>query len=136
MPEVAAVGAIAVTSASLLLIRRGRPPGMGLWSLPGGRVEAGESDREAVVREVAEETGLRVEVVDLVGEVMRPGVEGADYRIRDFSVRVLDGSLKAGDDACDIAWVPFDELVRWPLTDGLVEALVGWGVVPARTQPS
>jgi ADP-ribose pyrophosphatase YjhB (NUDIX family)/catechol 2,3-dioxygenase-like lactoylglutathione lyase family enzyme len=130
MPEIAAVGAIAVQNGAVLLIKRGRPPGLGLWSLPGGRVEVGESDREAVIREVLEETGLNVEVVDFVGEVERPGIGGVVYRIRDFSVRILAGSLGAGDDAADIAWVPLDSLAQWPVTDGLVEALSSWGVVP------
>ena len=53
----------------LLLIQRGREPGRGLWSLPGGRVEPGESEHEAIEREMAEETGLRVRVVRLVGRV-------------------------------------------------------------------
>jgi 8-oxo-dGTP diphosphatase len=130
MSEVAAVGAIVVAGRSLLLIRRGRPPGQGRWSLPGGRVEAGESDRDAVVREMAEETGLTVEVVGFVGEVTRPGPGDTVYRIRDFRVRVLAGSPVAGDDADDIAWVGFDDLPRWALTDGLLDALSDWDVLP------
>jgi 8-oxo-dGTP diphosphatase len=131
VPEVAAVGAIAVSGGSLLLIKRGTPPGVGLWSLPGGRVEPGESDRQAVVREVAEETGLTVEVVGLVGEVLRPGQGEVVYRIRDFDVRITGGQLVAGDDAADTAWVAFDALTNRPLTEGLLDALVEWGVVPA-----
>jgi 8-oxo-dGTP diphosphatase len=131
MPEVAAVGAIAVSGGSLLLIQRGRAPGKGLWSLPGGRVEPAESDREAVVREVAEETGLVVEVVDFVGEVLRPGDGDVVYRIRDFSVRILGGTPVAGDDAAAIAWVRIDDLPQWRLTEGLVDALVTWGIINA-----
>jgi 8-oxo-dGTP diphosphatase len=131
MPEVAAVGAIAVSGGSLLLIQRGRAPGKGLWSLPGGRVEPAESDREAVVREVAEETGLVVEVVDFVGEVLRPGDGDVVYRIRDFSVRILGGTPVAGDDAAAIAWVPIEDLPHWRLTEGLVDALVTWGIINA-----
>jgi ADP-ribose pyrophosphatase YjhB (NUDIX family)/catechol 2,3-dioxygenase-like lactoylglutathione lyase family enzyme len=129
VPEIAAVGAIAIHDDALLLIKRGRPPGLGLWSLPGGRVEDGESDREAVVREVLEETGLTVEVIEFVGEVTRPGIGDVVYRIRDFSVRVVAGAEVAGDDAADIAWVAFRELDQRPLTDGLLEALSAWGIL-------
>ncbi len=123
------MGAIAIRDDALLVIKRGRPPGLGLWSLPGGRVEGGESDREAVVREVLEETGLTVEVVDFVGEVTRPGAGDVAYRIRDFSVRVVAGAPVAGDDASGIAWAPLDELAHWPLTGGLLEALTDWGIL-------
>jgi 8-oxo-dGTP diphosphatase len=115
----------------LLLIRRGRPPGAGLWSLPGGRVEPGESDAEALVREMSEETGLRVEPGSLVGRVERPGPGGVTYDILDYAAIVTGGGLAAGDDADDARWVTATELRDLPTTDGLLEALTGWGVVPA-----
>ena len=75
--RVRCVGAIVHDAGGrLLVIRRGRPPGAGRWSLPGGRVEPGESDAEAVVRELLEETGLRVETGSLIGRVERPGPGG------------------------------------------------------------
>lgn len=114
----------------LLVIRRGRPPGEGLWSLPGGRVEPGESDAAAVVRELAEETGLRVEPRRLVGSVERPGPEGVTYDIRDYAAEVTGGALRPGDDAREARWVGPDELRRLPTTDGLLEALTTWGVLP------
>src|SRR5664279_973428 len=101
MPEVAAVGAIAVRDGALLLIRRRRSPSRGSWSLPGGRVEPGETAEDALRREVAEETGLVVEIGALVGEVTRPGVADVIYRIQDFRVTLVGGSLAAGDDASD-----------------------------------
>ncbi|HEX7107285.1 MAG TPA: NUDIX domain-containing protein [Acidothermaceae bacterium] len=130
MREVAAVGAIAIKDGRILLIRRGHAPSLGLWSLPGGRVEPGESDVEAVRREVAEETGLRVDVGPLAGEVRRPGVGDVVYLIRDYLVTVVDGEPAAGDDADDVAWVPLDQLAERNLTDGLVQALRGWAVLP------
>ena len=130
MREVAAVGAIAIEDGRILLIRRGHAPSLGLWSLPGGRVEPGESDVDAVRREVAEETGLRVDVGPLAGEVRRPGVGDVVYRIRDYLVTVVDGEPTAGDDADDVAWVPLDQLGERNLTDGLVQALRGWAVLP------
>ena len=107
MPEIAAVGAIAVRDGALLLIRRGHAPSRGRWSLPGGRVEPGETAREALVREMAEETGLVVEVGDLVGEVTRPGPNGVTYRIQDFRVTLASDNARAGsavaaDDAMDV----------------------------------
>ncbi|TQS24655.1 NUDIX hydrolase [Microbispora sp. KK1-11] len=129
------VGAI-VTDAEgrLLLVRRGRPPGEGLWSLPGGRVEPGESDEQALRRELREETGLDVTVVRLAGTVLRPAPGGATYEIHDY-VATASGVPVAGDDAADARWCAPSDLVRLPLTDGLADALAGWGVVSGITAP-
>ncbi|MEV4748250.1 NUDIX domain-containing protein [Streptosporangium sp. NPDC049248] len=116
-------------SGRMLLVRRGRPPGMGLWSVPGGRVEPGESDPEAVIREVLEETGLTVVPGRLAGTVDRPGPGGAVYKIRDYLAEVSGGTLSAGDDAADVRWVTRAELPRLPLTPGLLDALVEWSVI-------
>ncbi|HWF41291.1 MAG TPA: NUDIX domain-containing protein [Acidothermaceae bacterium] len=134
MPEIAAVGAIAVRDGALLLIRRGHAPSRGRWSLPGGRVEPGETAREALVREMAEETGLVVEVGDLVGEVTRPGPNGVMYRIQDFRVTLasdnaLAGGAVAGDDAADVEWVPLADLAKRPLSAGLLRTLRQWAVL-------
>jgi 8-oxo-dGTP diphosphatase len=126
-PYVAAVGAIVHDGGGrLLVVRRGRPPALGLWSLPGGRVEAGESDEEALTREVAEETGLAVAVGDLVGSVVRP-----PYEIRDYRCTVASGRLRAGDDASDAAWVTLAELRTLPTTPGLLDALSTWSALPS-----
>ncbi|MFI7452472.1 NUDIX hydrolase [Nonomuraea sp. NPDC049714] len=117
-------------SRRLLVIRRGRPPGEGLWSLPGGRVEPGETDAAAVRREVLEETGLVVRVGELAGAVDRPGLGGDMYVIRDYLATVTGGSLTAGDDAADARWCAHDDLVRLPLTPGLLDALTLWNVLP------
>jgi 8-oxo-dGTP diphosphatase len=131
MPEVAAVGAIALDAGRLLLIRRGNPPDVGKWSLPGGRIEPGESEVDALVREMAEETGLVVEVGPLAGEVVRPGPNGVAYRIRDYLVDVVGGIAHAGDDAADVAWVPLERVAELAVTGGLLDALRGWGVLDA-----
>ncbi|GAA0847659.1 NUDIX hydrolase [Streptosporangium amethystogenes subsp. fukuiense] len=124
------VGAIILDdSGRMLLVRRGRPPGMGLWSVPGGRVEPGESDPEAVIREVLEETGLTVVPGRLAGTVDRPGPGGAVYEIRDYLAEVSGGTLSAGDDAADVRWVTRAELPRLPLTPGLLDALAEWSVI-------
>lgn len=129
MPEVAAVGGIAIRDDRLLLVRRGRPPSAGCWSLPGGRVEAGESDAAALAREFREETGLEVEVGAFVGEVLRPGPDGVVYRIRDYRVAAGTGVVRPGDDAADVAWVPLRELPEYPLTPGLLDTLRAWCIV-------
>jgi len=124
------VGAIITDAAGrLLLIKRGHEPGKGLWSIPGGRVEPGETDEQAVIREVREETGLVVQPGRLIGAVRRPAPAGAMLDIRDYAATVTGGTLAAGDDADDARWAGRDELAGLPLTDGLAEALTGWGVL-------
>lgn len=113
----------------LLLIRRGRPPGRGLWSLPGGRVETGETDEEAVVREVREETGLDASVTVLLGSVERTGPDGVVFDIYDYTATVAPGTPVAGDDASDARWVSDADLRSLPTSHGLLDALTQWGVV-------
>jgi 8-oxo-dGTP diphosphatase len=113
----------------LLLIKRGHEPGAGLWSLPGGRIEPGETDAEALVREMHEETGLIVEPGPLVGQVQRPGLNGSVIDIRDYAATIAGGTLRAGDDAADARWVEVTDLGSLPTTDGLIEALTDWGVL-------
>jgi 8-oxo-dGTP diphosphatase len=112
----------------LLLIKRGHAPGAGLWSLPGGRIEPGETDAEALVREMGEETGLTVQAGPLIGTVRRPAPGGV-LDIRDYAATVTGGTLRAGDDAAEARWVAPGELGSLTLTDGLVEALTEWGVL-------
>jgi ADP-ribose pyrophosphatase YjhB (NUDIX family) len=117
----------------LLLIKRRNEPGAGLWSLPGGRIEPGETGEQAVAREVLEETGLTVAVGRLLGAVQRPGLAGAVIDIRDYLASVTGGLLAAGDDAADARWVTPAELGRMDLagclTDGLAATLASWGVL-------
>jgi 8-oxo-dGTP diphosphatase len=113
----------------LLLVKRGHAPDAGLWSLPGGRVEAGESDAEALVREMREETGLIVTPVRLLGSVRRPAPDDRVLEIYDYEAAATGGTLAAGDDAAEVRWVDAGELTALPLTSGLVEALRSWGVL-------
>ena len=134
-PRVPCVGAVVRdTEGRLLLVRRANEPGRGLWSVPGGRVEPGETSPEAVVREVAEETGLAVVVTGLAGVVERAAPGGGVYVIEDFTARLAPGEdpngLRSGDDASDAAWVPVGELDRLPCVDGLLEALREWRAIP------
>jgi 8-oxo-dGTP diphosphatase len=131
------VGAVIKDGAGrLLLVRRGHEPGKGLWSIPGGRIEAGESDAAALVREVREETGLIVTPGRLVGSVRRPGggggpdgFDGGVLDIRDYVAIIIGGVLVAGDDADDAVWAGPAELDTLPLIDGLLDALRSWGAL-------
>jgi 8-oxo-dGTP diphosphatase len=113
----------------LLLIKRGHAPAAGLWSLPGGRIEPGETDAEALVREMREETGLAVQTGRLIGTVRRLGQGGDILDIRDYAATVTGGTLRAGDDAAEARWVTASELESLPTTEGLVETLTSWGVL-------
>ncbi|PRX44228.1 ADP-ribose pyrophosphatase YjhB (NUDIX family) [Prauserella shujinwangii] len=130
MSTVRCVGAIVHDDAGrLLLIQRAHEPARGRWSLPGGRVEAGESDPDAVVRELREETGLSVRPGPLVGSVAR-----GPYEIFDYACEVAGGRLTAADDAADARWVDaatFAAMERaGELTDGLAGTLRAWNALP------
>jgi ADP-ribose pyrophosphatase YjhB (NUDIX family) len=113
----------------LLLIRRGHDPGRGLWSLPGGRVEAGETLAAAVEREVLEETGLAVRAGAPAGRIRLPG-PGVTFDVADLACTLLDADPRpvAGDDAVDVLFADADALERLPCTPGLLDVLRGWGV--------
>jgi ADP-ribose pyrophosphatase YjhB (NUDIX family) len=135
MPRVA-VGAVCVYDDALLLVRRGRGPAAGEWSIPGGRVNPGETLHEAVVRETAEETALEVVIDRFLGWVERiaePGA-GEEYHfvILDFAVTVLDPSQGpvAGDDAAEVAWVALADVSTFRLVNGLYEFLHDVDVLP------
>ncbi|MDH3754908.1 MAG: NUDIX domain-containing protein [Acidimicrobiia bacterium] len=121
-PETCA-GAIVVADGRLLLIERATPPDQGRWSLPGGRVEGGESLGAAVEREVAEETGLRVECGRFVGwvEIIEPD---RHFVVMDFDATPIDdGPIVAGSDAADARWVELGRVEEMPLVGGLLDFL-------------
>ncbi len=109
------VGAVIVQDNRVLLIRRGQAPLLGEWSLPGGVLECGETLREAVIREVREETGLTVETGEMLGVYERI-TRSDDGRVRyhyvliDFLCRPAGGDLKASSDAADVRWFAPEEL--------------------------
>lgn len=122
------VGAIAVRDEHLLMVRRGREPGLGLWSLPGGHVEVGEYLSDALAREVKEETGLEVRVGGLAGILEVVG--NPHLVVLDFTVEVTgDIEPRAGGDAMEARWVPVEDVPALECTPRFVETLRGWGVL-------
>ena len=115
----------------LLLIRRGHAPHAGSWSLPGGRVEPGETVAQAVEREVREETGLAVRAGAEVGRVQIPG-DGVLYDVVDLRCALTSTGQEpiAGDDAADVLFADAAALAQLRCTPALVETLRAWGVLP------
>ncbi|HEX2904165.1 MAG TPA: NUDIX domain-containing protein [Jatrophihabitans sp.] len=132
MEILAAAGIVFDDSGRLLLIRRARPPGQGLWSIPGGKCLPGESAESACVRELHEETGLRTYVLRWVGRVSRPAPGGHTYIIDDFTCALEPeaGVATAGDDADEVGWFSAAALSELPLVTGLREALGEWQLLP------
>jgi 8-oxo-dGTP diphosphatase len=126
-PEIGGVSGLVVRDGKVLLIRRGKQPFLDHWSLPGGGVEPGETLREAVKREVREETGLEVEVGRVAG--YREGLEPVYHVVIAFHVDVVGGELCAGDDAAECEFVDPNELYRRHVTPGLEDVFRDAGLV-------
>jgi len=124
------VGGVVIDEGRALLIRRAGPPLEGQWSIPGGMLEVGETLEQGVARELAEETGLQVKVVELIEVFERifPAPANADgtpgnaarpkyhFVILDYLCEMQAGSLCAGSDALEFAWAREEELVKFDLT--------------------
>lgn len=107
------VGVVCLRDGEVLLIRRGREPRMGEWSLPGGRIEPGERAMDAALRELREETGVEAEILGLVDVVDGLFPEhGRHYVLIDYVARWTGGEPTAGDDAAEAAFVPVEEAMR------------------------
>ncbi len=109
------VGGIVFQGDRVLLVKRGKEPGRGKWSIPGGAVDIGETVERAVKREIEEETGLQVEVLDLVAvfERILPDPQGKilyHYVVLDYLCRVREGLLKAASDAAEAGFFPLNQL--------------------------
>jgi ADP-ribose pyrophosphatase YjhB (NUDIX family) len=132
------VGAVVFDEDRVLLVKRGREPLKGEWSLPGGAVEVGESLETAVAREVFEETELHIEVgpvIEVLDRIQRTLDGRVEYHfvIVDYLCRPRDGLVKSGSDAADARWVPLADLPSYRLTTK-AQAVIGQGLALARRE--
>ena len=122
LPQVG-VGAVVWRGDEVLIIKRGRPPRMGEWSIPGGRIQWGETLEDAVHREVREETGCTIEIIGLC-EVAESMDAGHHIVLIDFTAVLVDGEPRAGDDAAEAHFIrhnALDELEMWDETRRMIE---------------
>ena len=123
------VGAVVWKSDKFLLIKRGKKPFFGKWSIPGGRQELGETAKQAATREVYEETTLNVEIsnlIDVVDSIIKDETETVQFHstLIDYTAEWISGKAKAKSDAIDIAWHDIDELTGlglWPETTRVIK---------------
>ncbi|HMH01165.1 MAG TPA: NUDIX hydrolase, partial [Terriglobales bacterium] len=122
------VGAVILDQGRVALVKRRFPPLAGEWSIPGGRLEIGETLREGIIREVREETGLTVEPAELLGVYDRLLRDEAGrilyhYVLIDFLCRRLAGELQAGGDADDARWFSQEEIGKTSLLEDTAEVI-------------
>jgi 8-oxo-dGTP diphosphatase len=129
-PEIC-VGAVTLRAEHILLIKRGTDPGRGRWSLPGGRVEFGETMSEALTREVREEAGIEVVCNQIVGWVERMSDQYHFVIVDFFTTPMGTADPVAGSDADDARWVPLWEVTELDLVDGLLDFLAEHEIVRA-----
>lgn len=133
-PVIPCSGAVVFDAfGAILLIRRGREPGAGQWSIPGGKCLPGELATTCCVRETFEETGLEVCIERHAGRVERPAPDGGTYVIDDFVCSLVGSdptAARAADDAVDVGWFSRHELEALATVDGLVDTLGEWGLLP------
>ncbi len=120
------VGVVCLRGREVLLIQRGKPPREGQWSIPGGRMEWGETVTDAALRELREETGVEAELLGLI-EVLDHISEHGHAVLIDYAARWVSGEPVAGDDAADAGFFPLEEArakVGWSETERIIRAAV------------
>jgi 8-oxo-dGTP diphosphatase len=122
------VGAVIIEDGRVALVKRGHPPQLGEWSIPGGAMEVGETVRQAAAREACEETGLLVEVIELLGIYDRlirdeRGKVRYQYLLVDFLCQKIAGELCAAGDADDVRWFTPEEVKQLPLPEDTTEVI-------------
>lgn len=125
---VLAVGGVVIHEGRVLLVQRGKEPAFGRWSIPGGRVELGETLEEAVEREIREETGLVVQAGQLAFhfetiERDESGTIRFHYLILDLWARYVSGDVRPGGDAADVGWFAQKDLARVAISEKTLELL-------------
>ena len=137
-PILAASAVVTDDDGRFLLVKRGHQPAQGLWSLPGGSVEDGETLAQAAVREVKEETGLDIATGEEVWLIHVELAHGRHYEVHAYAATVTGGVLRAGDDADDAQWCTVSDLSNLDLTPHLYDFLVTYAtdslVVEQRTE--
>ena len=126
VPTLGVSGIVFNNQKQILLIQRNQPPAMGLWSIPGGKLEQGESLVEACKREIKEETGLDTEVKNIVAVVERR-VEGFHYVIIDYLALLANEENSqpiAQSDVSEARWVSLEHLIDYELVEGLAEIIL------------
>lgn len=126
-PELAVSAAI-FRNGEVLVVRRAGAPAKGLWTLPGGRVEVGETLVDALKREIVEETALTIDVIGLAGyrEIILPqavGERGRHFVILPFAARWISGEPVLNEELSDGRWMPVEAVAALPTTDGLIDIL-------------
>ena len=122
------VGALILDGDNILLVERGREPLQGMWSLPGGVLETGETLAEGIHREVLEETGLTIEIIgvlEIFERILRDDQGRAEYHyvLIDYVCRATGGTLHASDDVSQAEWVPRAELSHYKITEGTLPVI-------------
>lgn len=117
-----AVGCLIVSDNKVLLVKRKNPPNEGLWAIPGGKVEYGETIEDALKREIKEETGLEISVGELIS-IVQIIAEGYHYVILDFECKPVGGILSAASDAAAAEYIPFNKLKEIKTTRTTYEML-------------
>ena len=128
------VGTICFRGSEVLLIRRANPPRAGEWSLPGGRIEAGESERAAALRELTEETGVNATLGEKIA-VIDADFEGLCYRLHDYVAEWVSGTPEGADDALDARFFDLSEIAAlgmWPKTEAVIRD--AYSVIRTRAQ--
>lgn len=116
------VGVVCIRGDEVLLIQRGTPPRQGEWSIPGGRIEAGETEAQAALRELSEETAVNADLITKI-TALNADFEGYHYRLHDYLARWTSGEPVAGDDAAAAQFIPVAEIAAlnmWPETERII----------------
>ncbi|MDD5580841.1 MAG: NUDIX hydrolase [Methylobacter sp.] len=126
VPAIGVGGIVFNNQDQVLIIRRNQPPAMGLWSIPGGKLEAGEALADACKREIKEETGLDTEIKNIIAVVERR-IEGFHYVIIDYLALLVDQEYSvpiAQSDVIEAKWVNLEQLSDYELVEGLEKIII------------
>ena len=122
------VGAVAIKDGKILLMKRAFEPGKGRWSIPGGLVEVGETLSDACAREMEEETGIKIQILELINayDMIVPDEAGKTkyhYVLIDFLARPVGGTERPSDEVLEMKWVTYDEAKQMDMTNSAIKAL-------------